>query len=438
MPLPDRRRNVFPLGSWFCFALMHFSTTALADDDPMTAVQLLSSYSGGDASGYERYFRFTESGRIVGIEIHAVGNEATTARYSGHDEEAYWEVNNILRITTADGFEGVSGVDSYYFGAFSDEHLQALKDVATELAGLRILDPVEAGRRLRERRPDVTDAVLSSIDIALWDLAGQKAGKPLYRILGAKRESIEPYASLPYYEKLTQYVDAVNEYAGLGYSTFKFHVWGEIEKDVELVKLIQATFQDSSFRFMVDLESVYGFDDALALGDVMDDGLFVLYEAPLNDALLDEYAALRRRLDVALVPAGYTHYSPQFLEQGIAAGAWDAGRFDATTVGGISPALVLLKIANDAGLPLEIQSWGHSLTQVANLHLMLANEHTRYFEAPMPGAAFEFGMQNADRLSEGRVSAPDRPGLGIGVDWDRLADADFHEFVVLDYASTSE
>ncbi|MGI9271330.1 MAG: enolase C-terminal domain-like protein [Woeseiaceae bacterium] len=57
------------------------------------------------------------------------------------------------------------------------------------------------------------------------------------------------------------------------------------------------------------------------------------------------------------------------------------GRFNATEVGGISKALELLMIANDAGLPIEIQSWGHSLAQAASLHLMLANERTRYFEA---------------------------------------------------------
>ena len=345
MPLPDRRRNVLPFCSWLSLALILFGTTALADDDPMTAVELLSSYSGVDASGYERDFRFSASGRIVSIEIHAVGNEATTARYSGHDEDAYWEVNNILRITTADGFEGVSGVDSYYFGGFSDEHLQVLQSVATELVDLRTLDPVEAGRKLREQRPDVPDAVHSSIDIALWDLAARKAGRPLYQMLGAKRQSIEPYASLPFYNELTEYVDAVKEYAGLGFSTFKFHVWGDIEKDIELVRLIQATYQDSSYRFMVDLESVYEFDEAVRLGEAMDDGLFILYEAPVSDAALDDYAALRRRLDVSLIPAGYTHYSPGFMAQGIAAGAWDAGRFDATTVGGISPALVLLKMA---------------------------------------------------------------------------------------------
>ena len=110
----------------------------------------------------------------------------------------------------------------------------------------------------------------------------------------------------------------------------------------------------------------------------------------------------------------------------------DAGRFDATVVGGISRSLELLMIANEAGLPIEIQSWGHALSQAANLHLMLANDLTAYFEAPMPAAAFEFGMKNGNPSGRGRVAAADGPGLGIRVDWDRLAEADFYVRSILD------
>ena len=88
--------------------------------------------------------------------------------------------------------------------------------------------------------------------------------------------------------------------------------------------------------------------------------------------------------------------------------------------------LELLTIANDAGLSIEIQSWGHSLAQAANLHLMLANERTAYFEASMPKEVYEFGMKNGNLLEGGRVVAPEGPGLGIEVDWDRLATADFY------------
>ena len=391
----------------------------------MNAIELLTAFSGESAMQYEEFFRFSEEARIVGVEIHAVGTESTTARYSS-GEEPWKEVNNILRITTADGFEGISGVDTGYQGEFSDAHLLELQSVADDLLALQSLDPVEVGKMLERARPDLSDAARSSVDIALWDLAARKADRPLYRLLGAKRDSIEPYASLPFYDSLPEYVDAVNEYAKLGYRTFKFHVWGLIDEDSRLVELIQQTFADSPYRFMIDLEGAYDFEDALRLGGEMDERLFVWLEGPINDELLEQYAELKRKLAVPIIPAGYNIYSAEFIRQGIETGSWDAGRFDATTVGGISKALELLLIADDAGLTIEIQSWGHSLAQAANLHLMLANEQTGYFEAPIPKQAYEFGMKNGNLLERGRVAAPEGPGLGIEVDWDRLSTADFH------------
>jgi len=391
----------------------------------MTAVELLTRFSGESAKQYEPFFRFSEESRIVAVEIHAVGTQRTTTRYSGR-EEARKEVNNILRIMTTDGFEGISGVDSFCQGRFSQEHLLELQDVTAELIDLQSLDPVEVGSMLENTRPDLSDAVRSSIDIALWDLAARKADRPLYKLLGAKRDSMEPYASLPFYDSLPEYVEAVYQYAKLGYTSFKFHVWGSIEEDIRLVELLQLTFADSHYRFMIDLEEKYDLVDALSLGGQMDERLFVWLEGPFGDELLVQYAELRSRLAIPIIPNGYSIYSPEFIRQGIEAGCWDAGRFDVTGVGGFSKALELMMIANDAGLPIEIQSWGHTLAQTANLHLMLANERTRYFEAPMPKQAFEFGMTNGNLLERGRVVAPQGPGLGIEVDWDRLATADFY------------
>ena len=413
------------IAALLCLLVTHSNASSLSSDTSMNAIELLTAFSGKDAKQYEPYFRFSEDFRIVAVEIHAVGTESTTARYSG-GSETWKEVNNILRITTADGFEGISGVDSYHLGEFSEEHLLELQGVAADLLALQSLDPVEVGTMLEETRPDLSDASRSSIDIALWDLAARKAGIPLYKMLGAKRDSIEAYASLPFYDSLPEYVDAVNAYAKLGYTTFKFHVWGQVEDDSRLVELVQQSFADSPYRFMIDLEGAYDFEDAIRLGGEMDERLFVWLEGPIDDELLEQYAELRNRLAVPIIPAGYNIYSPEFIRQGIETGAWDAGRFDVTNVGGFSKALELMMIANDAGLSIEIQSWGHSLAQAANLHLMLANERTRYFEAPMPKEAFEFGMTNGNLLERGRVVAPQGPGLGIEVDWDRLATADFY------------
>ncbi len=409
-----------------CLLVARAESSPFSGRASLSAVELLTAFSGESAQEYEPFFRFAEEARIVGVEIHAVGTESTTARYSGRNRPSK-SINNILRLTTADGFEGISGVASYG-REFSRERLLELQGVADDLLALQSLDPVEVGTMLQRTKPGLSDAARSSIDIALWDLAARKADRPLYELLGAKRDSIEAYASLPFYETLPEYVEAVNEYAELGFRAFKFHVWGLIEEDSRLVELVQRTFADSPYRFMTDQEGAYSFEEALRLGGEMDERLFVWFEAPIDDELLEQYAELRRRLAVQIIPAGYSIYSPEFIRQGIEAGSWDAARVDATAIGGISKVLEILMITNDADLPIEIQSWGHSLAQAANLHLMLANERTRYFEAPMPKEAHEFGMKNGNLLDQGRAVAPQGPGLGIEVDWDRLATADFHAY----------
>jgi len=424
------KKSIFSFYTWiivasFCLQVAQTESSPLAENTYLNVVELLTTFSGDRAEQYESFFQFSDETRIVGVEIYAAGTDDTDARYYA-GTEVWKQINNILRITTADGFEGISGVVSEHQREFSNEHLLELQSVIDDLLALRSLDPVEVGMMLDQTRPDLSDASRANIDIALWDLAARRAGRPLYELLGAKRDSIEAYASLPFYDSLPEYIEAVNEFAKLGYRTFKFHVWGMIEEDSKLVQLIQKTFADSSYRFMMDLEGAYGFDDALRLGGEMDEELFIWFEGPIDDELLDQYKELRSRLALPIIPAGYKIYSPEFIRQGINTGSWDAGRFDATTIGGISKALELLIIANNAGLPIEIQSWGHSLAQVANLHLMLANERTNYFEASMPKESYEFGMKNGNLLDRGRVVAPERPGLGIEVDWDNLAMADFY------------
>ena len=428
------RKSVYSFYAWIivaslCLLAAQTESAPLSGNTYLNAVELLTTFSGERAEQYEPYFQFSDEARIVSVEIHAVGTDDTDARYYA-GTEVWKQINNILRIKTADGFEGISGVVSEHQGEFSNEHLLELQSVTADLLGLRSLDPVEVGKMFERTRPDLSDPARANIDIALWDLAARKAGRPLYELLGAKRDSIEPYASLPFYDSLPEYVEAVNDYAKLGYRTFKFHVWGLIEEDSKLVKLIQQTFADSPYHFMIDLEGAYGFEDALRLGGEMDERLFVWLEGPIDDELLEQYRELRSRLVLPIIPAGYNIYSPEFIRRGIKTGSWDAGRFDATTIGGITKALELLMIANDADLSIEIQSWGHSLAQAANLHLMLANERTKYFEASMPKEAYEFGMKNGNLLDQGQVVAPEVDGLGIEVDWDNLTMADFYTKIV--------
>jgi L-alanine-DL-glutamate epimerase-like enolase superfamily enzyme len=88
-------------------------------------------------------------------------------------------------------------------------------------------------------------------------------------------------------------------------------------------------------------------------------------------------------------------------------------------------------LAEASGMNVEIQCWGYTLTQAANLHVMLAFRNCTYFEQPVPYAAFEFGANDVIRTDEeGYVHAPPGAGLGIGIDWEAIRKATILTFEV--------
>ena len=65
---------------------------------------------------------------------------------------------------------------------------------------------------------------LSAVDIALWDLAGKRAGMPVFRLLGGDSGILKKYASLMRYGGDIDAVAAnVTRAKQNGYSTIKLH-----------------------------------------------------------------------------------------------------------------------------------------------------------------------------------------------------------------------
>ena len=100
-------------------------------------------------------------------------------------------------------------------------------------------------------------------------------------------------------------------------------------------------------------------------------------------------------------------------------GVCDRLRFDVTLTGGVTTAQKLLGLAETDNLKTEIQSWGYSITQAANLHLMLSTISSSEFEQAMPFEPYDWGAVTTLRMDdEGFISPPNKPGLGIEYDWD--------------------
>ena len=102
-------------------------------------------------------------------------------------------------------------------------------------------------------------------------------------------------------------------------------------------------------------------------------------------------------------------------------GAWDRSRFDVTGIGGFTGAGEVAEATRAHGKTCEVQSWGYTLTQAANLHFMLAHPHCTYFEQGTPLEKYEFGARQVIRPDAGGFVRPSElPGLGVEMDWERI------------------
>ena len=269
----------------------------------------------------------------------------------------------------------------------------------------------------------------SALDIALWDLVAKRAGLPLFELLGGARRRIPAYASTPLLGGVDEYVTLVGRLSELGFRAIKFHAWCEPDRDLEMLRAVHSAHAGSGLQLMHDAEQRYDRRSALRVGLELAEMQFTWLEAPLPDLDVDGYAELRRRVRVPILPGGNTIIDLRDVERALRSEAWDAVRFDVAVAGGITPGRKLAALGEAAGLWTELQSWGYTLIQAANLHLGLAVGSTGFFESPVPYEPYEFGVTNPIRIDDdGFVSPPAGPGLGIDVDWQEVDASTFASF----------
>ena len=147
-----------------------------------------------------------------------------------------WDALNILlvRVETEDGASGWGEAFSYNCMTA----VQAVVDatVAPILIGRDATAIASLNRALQQAlhlfgRYGITMFGISAIDIALWDLAGKRAGLPLAQLLGgpAAPAPVPGYASLLKYRDRELVAETVRAALDDGYPAIKLHETGEPE-----------------------------------------------------------------------------------------------------------------------------------------------------------------------------------------------------------------
>lgn len=326
----------------------------------------------------------------------------------------------FVRLLDSDGCEGLAGYDSYTPAEVDLSVVESVRSLAPALLG-READARE--EFLEEMRIGVvfpfSPGPLAVIDVALWDLAARRAGLPLYRFLGSARESIPAYASLTTMDTEEDYLEVADRARAEGLEALKVHAWGDPARDAALLRRLRS--HDSGLTLMHDAEGVYDRSEALTVARALEELDCRWFEAPLPDFDLAGYRELLRQVDVPILPAGYAMWDVGQFADALHDPPWSAARTDVTCTLGITWVLKLMRLAAAFDMDLELVSYGHTSNQLAALHVMLAFDNVSYFELPYPVEPWEYAVSTPVRPdASGLVRAPDAPGLGLELDWERV------------------
>jgi L-alanine-DL-glutamate epimerase-like enolase superfamily enzyme len=253
---------------------------------------------------------------------------------------------------------------------------------------------------------------LSGLDIALWDIAGKAAGKPLHALLGgARRERLECYASLLRYAEGPVAARYCEQALGEGFQAIKLH---EVAEPV--IAAARAAVP-REHALLLDVNCEWSVEDAIAVGKRLAPLGLDWFEEPVFPP--EDGAGLRKVGEACGIPIAAGEnccFATQFAAL-FEAKAVRYAQPSVTKVGGITEFRRVAGLAARHGVKLAPHSPYYGPGALATLHLMAALA---------PEARFEYFYLWADASLYGEALAPKKgelpvpqgPGLGIDPDPD--------------------
>lgn len=377
---------------------------------------------------------------MIITEVSAQVFRTTTRRHSdsaghAHPGPPHQVEQAILTIRTEDGHEG----HSFTAPEIVRPHVID-KFVKKVLIGQDYRDREKLWQELahwqRGSAAQLTDRTLAVVDCALWDLAGRALNTPVYKLIGAYRDKVLAYGSIMCGDELEGGLATPEDYGRFaetlvkrGYKGIKLHTWmppvswaPDVKMDLKACAAVREAV-GPDIRLMIDAFHWYSRTDALELGRGLEKLGFDWIEEPMDEQSLSSYKWLADNLDIPVVGPESAAGKHWHRAEWVKAGACDILRTGVNDVGGITPALKTMRMAECFGMECEV----HGNTAM-NLHVVAASKNCRWYERGLlhPFLEYDDGHDYLKSLSDpmdsdGFVQVPDRPGLGEDIDFDFIA-----------------
>lgn len=267
----------------------------------------------------------------------------------------------------------------------------------------------------------VVSSALSLLDIALWDIKGKQAGRSVASLLGGARTELPAYVTFgfPQYDRDTL-VAAARLQLDEGFTAMKLVVGvdaGGWREDAARVRVVREAV-GPDVDLMIDANYLFTLTDAKFLCRAVEDCDLTWFEEPLHQNDARAMADLRAHTKIPLA-AGQMEGHRWRLRELVEHRAVDILQPNVCYCGGFTEARKAAHLAQIYNLPVA-HGGGWPLF---NMHTLagLMNGWILEWHLGMVQVG-ELLFKDVPKPAGGRISIPDRAGLGLTVDRDALRD----------------
>jgi len=333
-------------------------------------------------------------------------------------------------VSTDEGITGVGEVDSAPEAVRALVNASSSHAIAGSLHDLLVgEDPTDVERLWQKMyrgliyigRRGIALHALSGIDIALWDIAGKAAGKPVHELLGgAKRDRVRAYASRLMPDTPEETSEAVAALCADGFTAVKLG-WGPLGQDPKHdVKLAEAAKEAAGdAEILIDAGFGYGADAARAIRVARkfeEIGIYWL-EEPFEPDEYEAYAELADAVDIR-VAAGEQDTTRWGFRELIERGHVDLVQPDVTRCGGVTEWLRIAELARAHGVETVPHAWKSGIIKAASLQCNAVIPDALFQEYCVAETPINQTLTK-ERLpveKDGTILVQNAPGIGITLD----------------------
>ena len=278
-------------------------------------------------------------------------------------------------------------------------------------------------------------SVVSGVDIALWDLFGKAVDEPVSRLIGGQtRTQVRAYATGHFWPPVDRFedlrdavVEEARDHVDAGFDALKNKIglrrnlgWG-IERDVELVRAIRDAVGDD-VRLMTDANHAYTAAEARTVAQDLASLDVYYFEEPISPEQIMQYADLNAKVDVSLAAGECWAFAHEF-DRVLDANAVDFIQPDVTSAGGITSTRRVITMAEARNVQPLPHVFGSAVALAASLQVLATIRDEPMLEFDRTPNPIRESLAKDPITNEGNtVLIPDKPGLGIEIDADVLAE----------------